>query len=118
MIRVTASLLCWLGIQVDFSVPVVSRVVRSALSASKCTGWNDDRVAVFISVVGNSNSFLSDGLTSWLLSIDARYERVEILLCTEGRRAAGPIYNLFIPLSQCGNDWYFLLQSVMGKPSR
>ena len=37
---------------------------------------------------------------------------------TEGRRAAGSIQNLFISLSQCGNDWYSLLQSVMGKPSR
>ena len=89
-----------------FLAQVVSRAVRSALPASKCTGWNDGRVAVLI----------SGGLTSWLLSIDARYERVEILLCTEGRRATGSIYNLFIPLSQCGNDWYSLLQSVMGKP--
>ena len=63
-------------------------------------------------------SFPSGGLTSWLLGMDARYERDEIFLCTESRRAAGCIYNLFIPLSQCGNDWYSLLQSVMGKPSR
>ena len=96
--------------------PMVSRAVRSALPASKCTGWNDGSVALLISVVGNPNSFPSGGLTSWLLNIDARYERVEILLCTEDRRAAGYIYNLFIPLSQCGNDWYSLLQSVMGKP--
>ena len=57
-------------------------------------------------------------LQAGCFSIDARYERVEILLYTEGRRAAGSIYNLFILLSQCGNDWYSLLQSVMGKPSR
>ena len=50
--------------------------------------------------------------------MDARYERVEIFLCTEGRWAAGSICNLFIPLSQFGNDWYSLLRSVMGKPSR
>ena len=68
--------------------------------------------------VRTPNSFSSGGLTSWLLSIDDRYERVNILLCAEGRRAAGSIYNLFISPSQCGNDWYSLLQSVMEKPSR
>ena len=106
------------GIQVNFPAPVESRAVRSALPASKYNGGNDGRVAVPISVVGNPNTFPSGGLASWLLTVDTRCERVEIFLCTESRRAAASIYNLFISLSQCGNDWYSLLQSVMGKPSR